>query len=197
MPPKTQYTKEQIILAAFDIACQDGIDGITIRKVASRLGSSVAPIYVNFQDVDELIQAVVNKTFAVGQEILAEQDTGNPFFDLGAASLRFARDYSQLFRDLTLKTNQYMKNYDQEVAPVVLEHMKKDPQLAGFTDDELMEILLKVRIFQLGLSVMVANDLLPDRFNEDETARLLDSTGTDIINAARVRKSNNSKEIQS
>jgi AcrR family transcriptional regulator len=197
MPPKTQYTKEQIILAAFDIACQDGIDGITIRKVASRLGSSVAPIYVNFQDVDELIQAVVNKTFAVGQEILAEQDTGNPFFDLGAASLRFARDYSQLFRDLTLKTNQYMKNYDQEVAPVVLEHMKKDPQLAGFTDDELMEILLKVRIFQLGLSVMVANDLLPDRFNEDETARLLDSTGTDIINAARVSKSNNSKEIQS
>jgi AcrR family transcriptional regulator len=188
MPPKTQFTKEQVILAAFDIACQDGIDGITIRKVADKLGSSVAPIYVNFKDIDDLIVAVVNKTFAVGQEILAEQNTGNPFYDLGVASLRFARDYSQLFRDLILKTNQYMKNYDQEVAPIVLAHMKKDPELAGFADEELMEILLKVRIFQIGLSVMVANDLLPGEYDEEGTNKLLWNTGTDFITAALLKK---------
>jgi AcrR family transcriptional regulator len=188
MVAKTQFTKEQIIDAAFDIARTEGLDRITVRKVADKLGSSIAPIYVNFQHIDELVQAVVQKTFEVAQRLLAEQDSGSPFFDMGVASLRFANEYSHLFRDLTLKPNQYMQNYDQEMGPVLLEQMKKDQKLAGFTDQELMEILLKMRIFQLGLSTMVANRLLPKDFDEEKTIELLDSTATDVIAGARHRK---------
>jgi hypothetical protein len=43
--------------------------------------------------------------------------------------------------------------------------MQKDPELKGFTIDELKIILLKMRIFQLGLSMMVANSLLPKEYN--------------------------------
>lgn len=193
MPPKIQFTKEQIIEAAFDIACQEGIDSITIRKVAERLGSSIAPIYVNFENVDELVQAVVSKSFAVGQELLAEQDSGNPFFDLGAASLRFAREYSQLFRDLVLQGSRHMRRYDQELGPEVIAHMKKDPELAGFSDEELKEILLKMRMFQIGLSVMIANQLLAEDFDEMKTRQLLESAGNDVIRAARMRQHDSNK----
>ena len=185
---KTQFTKEQIIAAAFDIARAEGLESITVRKVAEKMGSSIAPIYVNFQHIDELVQAVVQKTFDVAQRLLAEQDSGNPFFDIGVASLRFADEYSQLFRDLILKPNQYMQNYDQEMGPILLEQMKKDQELAGFTDQELLEILLKMRIFQLGLSVMVANRLLPKDFDEEKTIKLLNGTGADVIAGTRLRK---------
>ena len=191
MPPKTQFTKEKIIETAFEIARQEGIEGITIRKVAEKMGSSIAPIYVNFQHVDELIQAVVYKTFAAGQEILSEQDSGDPFLDLGVASMRFAKEYSQLFRDLVLKTNRYMKTYDQDMGPMLIEHMKKDPKLAGFTDEELKEILMKMRIFQLGLSVMVANGLLPEDFDEEKSIKILEDTAADVITATRLKKSKN------
>lgn len=61
MAPKQKFTKQEIIIAAFDLAKDKGLDSITIRNVAQKLGSSIAPIYVNFNNIDELIQEVVKK----------------------------------------------------------------------------------------------------------------------------------------
>ncbi|MFK4997460.1 TetR/AcrR family transcriptional regulator [Bacillus sp. N9] len=65
MPPKKKFSKEQIIDAAFEIAKEEGVSNITIRKVANQLGSSIAPIYVNFKDVDELIYEVIKKLWSL------------------------------------------------------------------------------------------------------------------------------------
>lgn len=52
MAPKKKFTKDQIIDAAFEIARTEGIEFITIRKVAEKLGGSIAPIYVNFKEAN-------------------------------------------------------------------------------------------------------------------------------------------------
>lgn len=188
MPPQKKFSREEIIQAAFEIARVEGLDHITIRKVASRLGSSIAPIYVNFANVEELIQAVIGRISELSREILMDMDTGNPFHDIGAASLRFAKDYSVLFRDLVMKQNDHMKGYDQDMAPFLVEQMKEDADLAGFEDEELRLILLKMKIFQLGLSVMIANGLLPESFSEEQAMALLDQTAGDVIAGARLRQ---------
>lgn len=185
MPPKRKFSKEQIIDAAFEIARIEGLDSITIRKVAEKIGSSIAPIYVNFETVDGLKEEVVKKTFAVSHQLLQEQDSGNPFHDIGMASLRFAKEYNVLFMDLVMKQNEYMNEYDETMGKDLVQLMKKDKDLKGFTDEELMNILLKMRIFQVGLSVMVANNLLPTAANEET---LLKSAGKDMILAAKQRK---------
>ncbi|MCM3767614.1 TetR/AcrR family transcriptional regulator [Neobacillus niacini] len=190
MAPKSKFNKDQIIEAAFEIARTEGIGGITIRKVADKLGSSIAPIYVNFKDVDELIQEVVNKTFEVNRQLIKEQNTGYPFRDIGAASLKFAKEYSALFRDLVMKQNDYINNLEQD-EDMLVEMMKQDPTLESFSNDELRTILLKMRIFQIGLSLMVANELLPDDFNEEKMMHMLGSTASDIITAAQIRKGKN------
>jgi AcrR family transcriptional regulator len=187
MAPKSKFNKDQIIDAAFEIARTEGLDGITIRKVADQLGSSIAPIYVNFKDVDELIQEVVNKTLEVNRQLIKEQNTGYPFRDIGAASLKFAKEYSALFRDLVMKKNEYIRNLDQD-ENMLVRMMKQDPTLEGFSNDELRTILLKMRIFQIGLSLMVANELLPEHFDEEKTMHMLGSTARDIITAAHMRK---------
>jgi hypothetical protein len=76
--------------------------------VASRLRSSVTPIYVSFNTVAELTQAVVKRVFALSEELMAKQKGQNLFENIGKASLAFARDYPVLFRDLVLKPNPYM-----------------------------------------------------------------------------------------
>ena len=68
MGPKTKFTREQIIDAAFDIARTEGIDGITMRKIAEKMGSSVAPIYVNFKNIDELIEAIFEKIIEISRK---------------------------------------------------------------------------------------------------------------------------------
>ncbi|WP_123042886.1 TetR/AcrR family transcriptional regulator [Cohnella candidum] len=187
MAPKSKFTKEQIVDAAFEIARTEGLDGITIRKVADKLGSSIAPIYVNFKEAGELVEAVVHKTFAISRQLLAEQNSGHPFHDIGVASLRFAKEYSVLYRDLVMKKNDHMKPQEQDL-DVLVGLMKQDPNLQGLSEEELRTILLKMQIFQTGLSVMVANGLLPDSFDEQQMIRIMDSAAEDIMTAAQMRK---------
>lgn len=187
MPPKKKFSKEQIIETAFEIAKHEGIDAITIRKVAENLGSSIAPIYVNFADAEELIREVMKRIVLLSQQMIAEQNTGNPFHDIGIASLRFAKEYSVLFRDLTMKQHQYLDTYDEDMGPILIDQMKQDPHLADFTEEELLSIFLKMRIFTLGLATMVANRLLPESFGDEQVLQLLDQTAIDVIYATQQR----------
>lgn len=188
MGPRTKFTREQIIDAAFEIAKTEGMDKITMRKIAEKMGSSVAPIYVNFKNIDELIEALMERVISISQQLFIEESTGNPFRDMGSASLRFAMEYSVLFRDLVLKNNNYMKSYDEKTIPALIKEMKKDPELEGFTEEELKTILLKMRIFQLGLSVMAANGLLLKNYKKQDLMDLLSSAANDVIRSARLSR---------
>lgn len=188
MPPKKKYTKQQIINQAFEIAKEDGIEEITIRKVAEKLNSSAAPIYVNFDSAEALIDEVIKKTFALGQELVKEANSGDKFKDIGLASLHFAQQYPLLFRDLIMNQKNYMADYDQQLGNTLIEEMKEDANLKEFSESELKNILLKMRVVHTGLAVMVANGLLGDSFTSKEEEKLLDSLAQDIITAAKLNQ---------
>ncbi|RUL52159.1 MULTISPECIES: TetR/AcrR family transcriptional regulator [Lysinibacillus] len=187
MPPKTKFSKEAIIDAAFDIAKLEGIDSITVRKVAEKLGSSTAPIYVNFTEIEELKQAVLVRIHNIAQQMLKTQYSSDPFLNIGIASIKFAREYSVLFKDLIMNSNRYLKNI-QPSRINTFEQMKESTSLSVFSEEELAEILFKMQVFQLGLSVMDVNGLLPDDFDEEKIIQMLNSVGKDVIMATRYRK---------
>ena len=188
MAPNKKFSKEQIVDIAFEIARVEGIDSISIRKVAEKLGSSIAPIYVNFKNVDELINAVIKKIINLSQQLIEEQNTGDRFYDIGVASIKFAKNYNVLFTDLVLKRNSYIKSYGGEIDPIFINEMKKDSEFYNFTEEDLKDILLKMKIFQVGLSVMIANDLLPEEFDQVKALELLKNNAKDIITAAHTYK---------
>ncbi|SES11013.1 TetR/AcrR family transcriptional regulator [Salipaludibacillus aurantiacus] len=188
MPPKKKFSREQIIDAAFDIAQKEGTENLTIRKVADRLGSSIAPIYVNFNDADELKEALIQKVTDVSRQMILDEQSGDPFRDIGVASIQFAREYPVLFRDILLNPRDEIKNYDENMGEELIGQMKQSPDLQDFTDDELSGILTKMRVFQTGLSVMAANRLLGEDISEERMVDMLDSAAEDIIAGARLRK---------
>lgn len=188
MPPKNKFSREQIIEAAFEIAKEEGIDSITIRKVAKNLGSSIAPIYVNFKDVGELKKDVISKIYEISNSILDKQNTGDIFLNIGIASIKFAREYSLIFKELMLKGDIYLEDYDQKLGNRIIEFMKQDKELEIFSYEELKLILLKMRIFQVGLSIMVTNESFMKDFSEEKVIQLLKDTGIDIINGTKFRK---------
>ncbi|GAB6926989.1 hypothetical protein JCM10914A_09720 [Paenibacillus sp. JCM 10914] len=187
MPPKSKFTKQDIVLAAFQIARKDGLDSITIRKVAEQLGSSIAPIYVNFNDVEELVQHVVNHALHTAKQLITDQSSGQPFRDIGMASLRFAKEYPVLYRDLIMKNSQHMKHTPEQIQYVV-ELMQQDPDLSGFSDQELEAILIKMQVFQTGLCVMVANHLFTEIPDDEQMLRMMDEAAEDFVRAARKRQ---------
>jgi AcrR family transcriptional regulator len=187
MAPKTQFTREQIIEAAFRIAGRDGMDGITVRKIASELGSSVAPVYVNFNDLEELRDAVVEKIVRISREILEETTTGRPFRDIGLASIRFARRYPVIARDLTLRPNRYLAAYRSRMDAPLAQRMEDDSELAELSADQRRELLFRMQVFQTGLTVMTATGQLPKDITEDELIGIMERAAEDFI-AAETRR---------
>lgn len=179
MPPTTKYDREAIVEAAFEIAKEGGFSAISTRAVAKRLGCSVAPIYQNFATVEELITAVVERVSAMSGELLAAQTGPNPFENMGKASLAFAREYPALFREMALEPNDYLTPHEQ-IEDAMAGVMASDPELADWTDAARRRLFLKMRVFQLGLSAMVANGHLPSWMDEKAAEELLLETGEEI-----------------
>jgi AcrR family transcriptional regulator len=187
VPPTPKYDRDTIVGAAFEIAKEEGLSGISTRAVANRLGCSVAPIYQNFATVDELIVAVVQRVQAMSGELLAAQSGPNPFENMGRASLAFARDYPALFREMALEPNDYMAPHEQ-IEDAMVAVMASDPELADWTDAQRRRLFLKMRVFQLGLSAMVANGHLPSWMDESAVEMLLLETGEEIATAMETKR---------
>lgn len=187
MPPKTKFSREQIIDAAFEISREKGFSGITARSVAESLGASVAPIYVNFTAIEDLVEAVVQKVFALSGELLARQEGPDMFENIGKASLAFARDYPVLFRELVLEPNPYMASYESVESPI-LKAMAEDEAMGEWTEAERRRLLLKMRIFQLGLSAMIANGHMPAWLDDKEAESMLMEIGEDLITMQQLKR---------
>jgi AcrR family transcriptional regulator len=187
MPPKTKFDTEAIVEAAFAIAKEEGFAGITARSVAKRLRSSVAPIYLNFGTIDDLIKAVVERVFALLDEILKKQKGPDLFENIGKASLVFAREYPVLFRELVMQQNPYMASYET-FQDAMVEALAEDENMRGLTYDERKFLLLKMRIFQTGLSVMVANGHLPSWLDDQAAEALLLEMGEDLLRIQQIKQ---------
>ncbi len=103
MPPKVKFQKKEIVHAAFEIAREKGIDAVTAREVASKLGVSPRPIFTYYSSMDQLKHDVY---------LLAKQHYGEyirkgleervPFLGVGKQYIRFAKEEPQLYRMLFL-----------------------------------------------------------------------------------------------
>jgi AcrR family transcriptional regulator len=190
MPPKIKFDKEAIIDAALAVAKDEGFSGITARSVAARLQSSVAPIYVNFATIDDLVEAVVQRVFAISEELLAKQKGQSMFEKMGKASLAFAREYPVLFRELSIQPNPYMASYET-IENTMLDAMAGDETMRDWTLEERRRIFLKMRVFQIGLSAMVANGHVPSWLDNQEFDQLLMEVGDDVLLAHQIKRKEN------
>ena len=59
MPPKSKFTREQIIETAFQMVREEGLSSLKARDLARKLGTSTAPIFTAFNSVEEIRDEVV------------------------------------------------------------------------------------------------------------------------------------------
>lgn len=188
MAPKIKFSREKIIDVAFEIANLEGFDGISIRKVADKVGCSIAPIYVNFKDIDELKDAVAKRVQEIIEKLINEQKSEEYFLNIGIASIKFANQYKIIYRDYVLKGNSYISKNSEIVHDLIINNMKKDKNLNNFSEDELKRILIKMKIFQLGLAVAVSNNNDVDGLTEEQCITMLKEAGMDTILGMKYRK---------
>lgn len=104
MPPKAKFTREEIIAAALKITREKGIEAVTARELGKTLESSARPVFTVFQNMEEVIQAVVGEAKAVYQKYIYEglkEDVA--FRGVGMAYIKFAIQEDKLFQLLFMR----------------------------------------------------------------------------------------------
>lgn len=185
MPPKTVFTKEQVINTAYQIIRSEGKEGITARNVAKRLKSSVGPIYTCFQNMSELQEQVILRAASLLEDYMGRTWTDLPFLNMGVGYVCFARDEPILFRELANE-----KFSDEKDGPIFQENtvqkMRRDTMLSDLGDDDLKDLFVKMSFFAYGMATMASQEGLPDE-SDEYIINILQEAGGDIIFMTKAR----------
>ncbi len=100
--PLTPRARE-IVAAAREILEADGRDGLTMRRIAARLGIRAPSLYKHFPDKGALEAAIISAAFQEQAEIFerAVEGSADPLADLAAAYRRYAHAHPHLYRLVT------------------------------------------------------------------------------------------------
>jgi AcrR family transcriptional regulator len=147
-PRNSQFTKEEIVAAAFQLVRERGWNGFSVQAVAKAIGSSTMPIYSQFVNVRELEDAVCLKAMELLKERMLEERTGDRWIDQGISYIRFAEEEKFLFRTLwdgrNVELSQKMgKDLNEFIAATLADY----PLFAGLDDLELKMIRLSRMMF--------------------------------------------------
>lgn len=164
MPPKSKYTKEEVINAAFEMTRENGIASVTARGVSARLGSSAKPIFGLFANMEELHREVIKAADGLYQSYLQEDMAAGkypPYKASGMAYIRFAREEKELFkllfmrdrsRDLSEKEQIHGAEMDY-IIPLICKN-------TGFDMSTARQFHLEMWIFVHGIAAMTATGYL-------------------------------------
>jgi AcrR family transcriptional regulator len=186
MPPKTVFTKDDVVTAAFEVVQQQGIKALTAREVAKKLKSSTAPVYSNFESMKLLEREVIKKARDLNLEYMTRPYTKRVFLNMGVGYAIFAREQCSLFRALYLEKSEH-KDILDDLEESMRKEMGKDPRFSSLSDQERFSLLDKMRIFTHGLATMICVGLSEDDSDEYIIKTLVD-VGSAVITATFKRK---------
>lgn len=147
-PRNSQFSKDDIVEAAFALVREQGWQGFSVQAVAKAIGSSTMPIYSHFENLKELEDAVVLNAFELLKERLLVVRTGDNWLDHAINWVRFAEEEKHLYSiiwdgrnpELLIRCGEAMNSFiNQELADYDL--------FAELSSEEVGMITLSRRLF--------------------------------------------------
>ena len=180
-PPQTQFNREDVLNAAFEVAQQEGLKELSARKIADRLGSSTAPVYSSFNSMAMLEREVIIKARDLLIEYTRGDYTEHIFLNMGLGLAIFSREQKPLFRALFLEETEYQEIIE-EFGERMQEQMGLDDSYGHLTEEVRQHLLHKMWIFTHGLASLICVGLTHDDSNEF-IENILREVGAEIIAA--------------
>ncbi len=181
MPKDTVFTREDILDAAFDIFRREGLNALSVRKIAALVGSSTAPVYSCFSGIDEIREALMREAFERLIRYTEKTYTEDIFLNIGLGMLEFAKDYPIVYRTIFLEDARGRDMF-RRFSETSMIQMRKEPSLLIFSDAEIESILDKLTVYTHGLAAMICAGIIENPSAESLYTRLA-QTGGDIIGA--------------
>lgn len=146
--PKQRITKETVVDAAFELVRSGGMEQITVKTIAEKIGCSVQPIYSYCNNMEGLRREVIEKTKLFIRDYIAAQiDEKDLFSETGKAYIRFAKEEPHLFKLFVLHRRDGIASLDD------LYQSETDPQMADFIAEKLEISISKAKKLHLNMLI--------------------------------------------
>lgn len=183
MPRKAQYTREQIILAAYELAREGGMEAVVARAVANKLGCTTMPIFSFFAGMDELRDAVYEMAKSKCVTYLLESRTYTPAFkEFGLRWVNYAVKEPRLFPMLFSADPETLLIDFRELFVPILESIRES---FGLNEEQCRELLLENIFHANGIAAFLMNR--PGKFSRAEIGRRLSSVCIGLVAAMRLK----------
>lgn len=161
MPPKFKFTKDEIIDAALCIVRESGMEGLTARALAEKLGCSVKPVFTLFKNMEEVQNEVISSANSLYHQYLQEDMTSGkypPYKASGMAYIRFAKNEKELFKLLFMRDRSHedITENREEIRPII-EIIKKNMDIS---DEDAYFFHLEMWLYVHGIATMMATSYL-------------------------------------
>lgn len=157
MPPKIQFSKADLLHAAFSLTKTRGMDALNARSIARELGCSTQPIFRAFRSMEEIRSEMVRMAMDVYVNYISQSVhlSSLPYLGTGLAYILFAQEEPQLFRMLFMcdrSTAGEQKQFPDRTIDFVLELVMKG---TGLDREKAEEFHRHLWIYTHGLASMV------------------------------------------
>lgn len=175
------FTADEVAQAAFDVARERGLSGLTVRAVAQALGSSTQPVYTTFGSMGQMRDEVTHRVEAFIGAFLSEPEPGAPPpLSLGLRTVRLALEDPTLYG---IAEGVMARMFDADPPLPVAEMFRADDVLAALPETTLRMVHRLLWVFTVGLCQLAGPD---GPITSVEQARpLLEAGGSAIVLAAR------------
>lgn len=160
MARKKEIDKQRILDAAYKLAVRGGIESLTARNIAKAVNYSTQPIYLEFENMQDLRNQVLARiSDELKSNTLQQNFTGEPLIDLDLSYLYFAKEHVDLFRAMFVDGKFGNQMIVDTLMGLGIEKFKQQFDAEQYSDERLKHIIVANWIAATGLATLLINKM--------------------------------------
>ena len=160
MARKKEIDKQSILDAAYKLAVRGGIESLTARNIAKAVNCSTQPIYLEFENMQDLRNQVLARiSDELKSNTLQQNFTGEPLIDLDLSYLYFAKEHVDLFRAMFVDGKFGNQMIVDTLMGLGIEKFKQQFDAEQYSDERLKHIIVANWIAATGLATLLINKM--------------------------------------
>ncbi len=154
---KKKFTREIVLDAAYDLSKKIGLEALSMRMIAEKIGCSVMPIYEAFNSKEDLLNEL--STYCLN-ETLFELRADQPV-DRYVKLLEYGLKYPKFF----LEFARFERSYDHtdETVKALCRLMKNDERLRMKSDKHVLRINARIETYIVGVIFFDHTDVYSEK----------------------------------
>lgn len=174
MARKKEISKEKILNTAYKMAAKGGIEGLTARNIAKAGHFSTQPLYLEFENMEDLRRQVLEKiSVDLRTQILQQKFTGEPLIDLDLSYIDFAQEHVNLFRAMFVDGKFGSKIIADTLMDLGVEKFKEQYPDTEYDEEKINNIVVANWISTTGMAALVVNKIAS--FNQNQIINVLNA----------------------